>query len=319
MDKNIITTEYKEFLEQLKARVATSRYQAAQSVNKELIILYHHIGSEILTRQEQHAWGAKIIDKLSRDLISAFPEMKGFSTRNLKYMRQFAKEYPDSTFVQEVLAQLTWYHNVTLLGSYIRASTDKQDLTNQRHEILTYTNNNNLKVDEFIEIHMSSHKTAKQRRISELLEKLNSADILIVTEISRLGRSTSEIIGLTASLLKAKIKLIAIKQNLVIIHDRYDMNSKVMVTFFSLFAELEGDLVSLRTKEALKAKKANGIKLGKPVGTIQKSKFDKDIDKVKELLHMGLSVRKIAKYLGYPNYLSLNKYLNKRKIKEMAS
>ncbi|MCC8372444.1 MAG: DUF1016 N-terminal domain-containing protein [Rickettsia endosymbiont of Pseudomimeciton antennatum] len=115
MDKNIISTEYKEFLEQLKTRVATSRYQAARSVNKELIILYHHIGSEILARQEQHAWGAKIIDKLSRDLISAFPEMKGFSTRNLKYMQQFAKEYPDLTFVQQVAAQLPWFHLVILI------------------------------------------------------------------------------------------------------------------------------------------------------------------------------------------------------------
>ncbi|WP_375318660.1 YhcG family protein [Candidatus Tisiphia endosymbiont of Oplodontha viridula] len=115
MDQNIVTTEYKEFLEQLKARVATSRYKAARSVNNELIILYHHIGNEILRRQQQYGWGAKVIDKLSRDLRAAFPEMKGFSTRNLKYMRQFAEEYPDSVFVQEVLAQLTWYHNLTLL------------------------------------------------------------------------------------------------------------------------------------------------------------------------------------------------------------
>ena len=209
-------------------------------------------------------------------------------------------------------------HKNAKIIAYIRASTDKQDLTNQRHEILTYTNANNLKVDEFIEIHVSSHKTAKQRRINELLEKLSSADALIVTELSRLGRSTSEIIGLTASLLKAKIKLIVIKQNLVINHDRYDMNSKIMVTFFALFDELERDLVSIRTKEALKVKKAKGIRLGKPVGTIQKSKFDKDIDKVKDLLQLGLSVRKIAKYLGYSNHLSLNKYLNKRGIKEIA-
>jgi DNA invertase Pin-like site-specific DNA recombinase len=161
--------------------------------------------------------------------------------------------------------------------AYIRASTDKQDLTNQRHEILTYTNKNNLKVDEFMEIQISSRKTPKQRRISELLEKLNKADTVIVTEISRLGRSTSEIIEIIASLLKEKIQLILIKQNLVINYDKYDMTSKVMITFFSLFAELERDLISLRTKEALQAKKANGVKLGKPIGTIQKSKFDKDI------------------------------------------
>lgn len=75
-------------------------------------------------------------------------------------------------------------------------------------------------------------------------------------------------------------------------------------------------MVSIRTKEALASKKAQGIKLGKPVGTIQKSKFDKDLNKIKELLGYGLSVHKIAQYMGYPNYISLNKYLNKRKIKE---
>jgi DNA invertase Pin-like site-specific DNA recombinase len=203
--------------------------------------------------------------------------------------------------------------------AYLRASTDKQDLTNQRHEILTYTNNNNLKVDEFMEVQISSRKTPKQRRISELIEKLNHTDTLIVTEISRLGRSTSEIIEIIASLLKEKIQLIIIKQNLSINYDKYDMTSKVMITFFSLFAELERDLISLRTKEALQAKKANGIKLGKPKGTIQKSKFDKDLDKVKELLSLGLSVRKIAKYLGYTNHLSLNSYLNKRNIKQIRS
>ena len=71
-------------------------------------------------------------------------------------------------------------------------------------------------------------------------------------------------------------------------------------------------------RRKVKAKRAKGIKLGKPVGTIQKSKFDKDIDKLKELLELGLSVRKISKYLGYPNHLSLNKYLNRRNIKEIA-
>lgn len=115
MSNSIINQDYTSFLEDLKNRVASSRYKAALSVNKELILLYHHMGSEILKSQEKHGWGAKIIDQLSRDLQSAFPEMKGFSTRNLKYMRKFAEEYSDPEFVQEVLAQLTWYHNMTLL------------------------------------------------------------------------------------------------------------------------------------------------------------------------------------------------------------
>ncbi|OAL98078.1 PDDEXK nuclease domain-containing protein [Wolbachia endosymbiont of Dactylopius coccus] len=111
----IIGKEYTEFLEQLKEQIATSRYKAALAVNSKLIVLYHHIGTEILKRQKEHGWGAKIIDQLSKDLRSAFPEMKGFSPRNLKYMRKFAEEYSDIEFVQEPLAQLTWYHNVTLL------------------------------------------------------------------------------------------------------------------------------------------------------------------------------------------------------------
>lgn len=115
MSKNLIGKEYNEFLSDLKQRVASSRYRAALSVNKELILLYHHIGTQILESQAQQGWGAKVIEQLSKDLRSEFPEMKGFSTRNLKYMRKFSEEYPDPIFVQEVLAQLTWFHIATVM------------------------------------------------------------------------------------------------------------------------------------------------------------------------------------------------------------
>jgi len=94
------------------------------------------------------------------------------------------------------------------------------------------------------------------------------------------------------------------------------MNSKIIITLFSLFGELERDLVSLRTKEALAAKKSQGIKLGKPKGTIQKSKFDKDVERIKELLDIGLSVRKIARLLGYNNHIGLNTYVKRRNLRE---
>ena len=122
MMTSILDTEYSLLLEDLKKRVAASRYKAALHANKELILLYHHVGVKILEAQAHQGWGAKVIDQLSKDLRSEFPEMKGFSTRNLKYMRKFAEEYPGFEFVQEVLAQLTWYHNVTLLDKI----TDKQ-------------------------------------------------------------------------------------------------------------------------------------------------------------------------------------------------
>ncbi|MFT6106775.1 MAG: putative nuclease of restriction endonuclease-like (RecB) superfamily [Rickettsiales bacterium] len=115
MSNLIISEDYSALLTDLKERVSSSRLKATKAVNKELLVLYHHIGSEILTRQKQNEWGAKIIDRLSADLLKAFPEMKGFSIRNLKYMRRFAQEYENSQFVQEVLAQLTWYHHITLL------------------------------------------------------------------------------------------------------------------------------------------------------------------------------------------------------------
>lgn len=197
--------------------------------------------------------------------------------------------------------------------AYIRTSTDKQDLNNQKLEIFEFAKKNRLEVDEFIQMTISSRKTSKERRIDEMVETLDDADILIVTELSRLGRSTAEVIGLVNELIKKQVRVIAIKQNLDI--KQHDMTSKVMITLFSLFSELERDLISLRTKEALANKKAQGILLGKPKGTIQKSKFDNDLDKIKELLNLGLSVRKIAIFLGYTNHIGLNTYIKKRNIK----
>lgn len=198
--------------------------------------------------------------------------------------------------------------------AYIRASTGKQDVNNQKLEILEFACHSNLKIDEFVQITISSRKTSKQRRIDELLEKLVDSDTLIVTELSRLGRSTSEVITLINELLQRNIRVIIIKQSLDMA--QHDMSSKIIVTLFSLFAELERDLVSLRTKEALAAKKAQGVKLGKPKGTIQASKFDKDRERIEEMLRLGVSVRKIAKLMEYNNHIGLNTYIKKRNIRE---
>jgi DNA invertase Pin-like site-specific DNA recombinase len=197
--------------------------------------------------------------------------------------------------------------------AYLRASTDKQDLSHQKLEILEFARKQGIHIDEFLEITISSRKTSKQRRIDELLANLHQADTLIVTELSRLGRSTAEVIELINGLVKQKIRVITIKQNLDI--HQQDMNSKIIITLFSLFSELERDLISIRTKEALAAKKAQGQILGKPKGTLQKSKFDQDLPKIQELLGYGLSVRKIATVLGYSNHIALNTYINKRGLR----
>ncbi len=199
--------------------------------------------------------------------------------------------------------------------AYLRASTDKQDLNHQKLELLEFSRKHSLLIDEFVEITISSRQTKKQRRIDDLMEKLVKADTLIVTELSRLGRSTAEVISLVNALVKKNIRVIFTKQNLDI--STHDMNSKIILTLFSLFAELERDLISLRTKEALASKKREGQILGKPKGTIQKSKFDKDVEKIKELLGYGLSVRKIANVLGYTNHIAINTFINKRKLKNI--
>ncbi|MBH3422450.1 PDDEXK nuclease domain-containing protein [Pseudomonas gessardii] len=106
---------YGDWLKELKSRIHSAQLRASLAVNRELVLLYWQIGQDILTRQAQQGWGAKVIERLARDLRSAFPDMKGFSPRNLKYMRAFAEAWPDAEFVQGVLAQLPWYHQVALL------------------------------------------------------------------------------------------------------------------------------------------------------------------------------------------------------------
>ena len=106
---------YADWLADLKGRIHSAQQRATLAVNRELVLLYWQIGRDILARQAEAGWGAKVIERLAHDLRTAFPAMKGFSPRNLKYMRAFALAWPDADIVQEVLAQLPWYHQLALL------------------------------------------------------------------------------------------------------------------------------------------------------------------------------------------------------------
>ncbi len=106
---------YAEVLLNLKQRISQERIRVVLSANAAMVLLYWDIGQSILQRQDAEGWGAKVIDRLSSDLREAFPDMKGLSSRNLKYMRTFAEAWPDRQFVQQVVAQLPWGHNVRLL------------------------------------------------------------------------------------------------------------------------------------------------------------------------------------------------------------
>ena len=112
--------------------------------------------------------------------------------------------------------------------AYLRVSTDQQDLNHQKLEILEFARRQGLRVDEYVEIAISSGKTSQQRRIDELVQRLDETDTLIVTELSRLGRSTAEVIALVNALLQRHIRVITLKQNLDI--DRQDMNAKIITS-----------------------------------------------------------------------------------------
>jgi predicted nuclease of restriction endonuclease-like (RecB) superfamily len=122
---SIIPRDYAGWLASLKSHISCARQRATLAVNQELVRLYHHIGTEILERQTRQGWGAKVIDRLAADLRAAFPEMKGFSSSNLKYMRFFAEKCPAGLIGQQPADQLPWFHLVTLLTK-VSANTERE-------------------------------------------------------------------------------------------------------------------------------------------------------------------------------------------------
>jgi len=115
MNRSLQPEGYEDFLRELKQRIRTAQVRAAVAVNRELILLYWHIGRDILNRQVRAGWGAKVIDRLAADLRSEFPDIKGFSRTNLLYMRAFAETWPEESFVQQVVGQIPWGHNLRIL------------------------------------------------------------------------------------------------------------------------------------------------------------------------------------------------------------
>jgi DNA invertase Pin-like site-specific DNA recombinase len=155
---------------------------------------------------------------------------------------------------------------------YLRTSTNYQNPASQRHVINDFCQRRKMFVDEFIQVGgIGGTKGAKERRIYELLERVRTGDTIVVSELSRLGRSTIEILALIKELAERKVRLIAVKQGLDITGS--DMMSQAMLTLFSLFAEMERDLLSERTKAGLARIQAEGKRIGRPPGP-GKSKLD---------------------------------------------
>jgi DNA invertase Pin-like site-specific DNA recombinase len=202
-----------------------------------------------------------------------------------------------------------------MIYGYLRVSKMDQHLESQKSLIARYVVDHKLVIDEWIQVEISSRKSVEKRRITELLDKVETGDIVIVSEISRVGRSIKEVLQIIEELIQVKkCRLVLVKQGLDLDPtNKNDMTNKILLTIFTMMAELERDFISERTKEGLKARKERGIILGKPKGIIQKSMYDKDKDKIENLYQLGVPLNTIINtHLKYGGYLSLKYYISKR-------
>jgi DNA invertase Pin-like site-specific DNA recombinase len=200
--------------------------------------------------------------------------------------------------------------------SFIRVNKNDEDYTNNQAIIIaTYIKKNKLKLNFNMELEVSIPN--EEENIFELFVDCEKDCTIIVADLNVFGRTITNIFIMLNKLLSKGASVISINQNLDLL-SKDDILTKIILGVIDMSIILEKDLMSLRTKEALVAKKLDGVHLGKPKGTIQKSKFDEQRDKIEELLRVGLSVRKISKLLGYNNHIGLNNYVKKRNIRNYA-
>ncbi len=195
--------------------------------------------------------------------------------------------------------------------AYVRVSTEQQTVQNQKYAVLEFCNREGMKIDQWLEISMSSRKTTKERRIDELLSIVNAGDCIIVSELSRLGRSTGQVIQIIEGLSAKSVSFISLKENINVISGKeIDPFTKMFITFIATFSELDRNLISMRTKEALAARKASGMKLGRPEGK-GKSKLDQYDAEIQAFLNNGSTKTWIAKRYGV-SLSNLHHWLNRR-------
>jgi len=199
-----------------------------------------------------------------------------------------------------------------MVYAYLRVSTVLQDSENQRFEILKFADEKKLVVDEWISETVSGMKSYKERKLGKLIDQLQKSDILLISEISRLGRNLMEILVILNLCLEKEVELFSCKERLEL--GKNNLNSQIIAFCFSLSASIERQLISQRTREALARKKQEGVILGRKKGCLSRSKLDPFIDRIRELVSSyGVSKSSVAKiYQVSPGTVS--SFLITRKI-----
>lgn len=200
-----------------------------------------------------------------------------------------------------------------MIYGYLRVSTDKQSLENQKFEINRYCKRENISVDRWVTETISGTKNFEERKLGKMIKKLNKDDVLVCSEISRLGRNLFQIMMILNICMQKGIQVWTIKDNYRL---GMDIQSKVLAFAFGLLAEIERDLISQRTKEALARLKAEGKKLGREKGSLnRKHKLDGKHEEIKRMLSQKISQNKIAKLFGVSR-LTMNKYVRQHLKKD---
>jgi len=205
--------------------------------------------------------------------------------------KQFMKNHPKTT-------------------AYLRVSTNVQDLEKNKFDILQLANEKRLGNVKWVEETVSGRVSWRKRKIAQIIDQANSGDILIVSELSRLGRSMLECMEIISIATQKKLNIYAVKGNWQLDNT---IQSKIIAMAFSMASEIERDLISQRTKEALAARKKAGQLLGRPKGT-GKSKLDKYHPEIEALLANGSTQRFIAKRYGTTES-NLSRWMKKKKLK----
>ena len=193
-----------------------------------------------------------------------------------------------------------------MIYGYCRISTNHQQLCNQRHEIQRFADKTNIKIDKWIEETISSKEVLINRKLGKILKKIRKGDILIATELSRLGRNLLEIMGILQNCLEKDCQIWTLKENYRL---GADIQSKVLAFAFGLASEIERQLISERTKNSLQRLKDEGKHLGRPYGFCYK-KLEKKHSEIKKLLDNNVSKSEIARLMGC-TWQTLHRYIKK--------